>query len=403
MIETKEIKDAIDAQGKAWEEFKVENDAKWAAAEKAIAVLNRPDVNLGGSNVIAAPLPAFVNVKTKQRIPVLQHKDSLAALGERTGTPLPSLGRLLRGMVLGSRADDARELEEERKSLGISADPGGGYLVPTALSGMFVDLLRAKMVLSQAGALTVPMDTADLTVAKLTADPAVSWHGENAAISSSDPTFGAATLHAKTVTALSLMSLELSQDAANIEQVLQNSLARAMAVEIDRAGLQGPTSTTGTAAAPLGIMNAPGRNSVTSIGAPTDWSWLVDAMYKLAATNVPIDQIGAFIAHPAVWKKMTKLPTGLSGDKTPLRAPDDVARLPKLWTTSAPLTGGTTANGIVGYWPDLLFGVRQAINVRVLGERFLADNLQVAVLAYARVDFATVRESSFCTCEGITV
>jgi hypothetical protein len=51
----------------------------------------------------------------------------------------------------------------------------------------------------------------------------------------------------------------------------------------------------------------------------------------------------------------------------------------------------------------LLFGVRKQINVRILQEAFLGSNLQVAVLAYARVDFIAAREESFATMEGITV
>jgi hypothetical protein len=35
--------------------------------------------------------------------------------------------------------------------------------------------------------------------------------------------------------------------------------------------------------------------------------------------------------------------------------------------------------------------------------RSWASNLQVAIVAYARCDFAPAREASFCTLEGITV
>jgi hypothetical protein len=52
---------------------------------------------------------------------------------------------------------------------------------------------------------------------------------------------------------------------------------------------------------------------------------------------------------------------------------------------------------------DLLFGVRKGITVKVLNETFLGSNLQIAVLAYARVDFGATRHQSFCTLEGITV
>jgi hypothetical protein len=50
-----------------------------------------------------------------------------------------------------------------------------------------------------------------------------------------------------------------------------------------------------------------------------------------------------------------------------------------------------------------MFGVRRNIEVRVLNEAFLGSNLQVAVLAYARVDFRATREDNFYTAQGITV
>jgi len=119
--------------------------------------------------------------------------------------------------------------------------------------------------------------------------------------------------------------------------------------------------------------------------------------------NVPAEQIGALIGHPALWKKMRKLKTGITSDLTSLVPPPEVAALPKLWTTAAPLAGGTTAKAVMGNWSDLLFGVRKAITVKVLTEAFMGSNLQVAVLAYARVDFGAARHQSFVTMEGITV
>ncbi len=50
-----------------------------------------------------------------------------------------------------------------------------------------------------------------------------------------------------------------------------------------------------------------------------------------------------------------------------------------------------------------MFGVRKNIEVRVISEAFLGSNLQVAVLAYARVDFMATRADNFYTAEGITV
>lgn len=354
--------------------------------------------NLGGSSESDTPKSSgWVNAKTAEPILVLKHAQHLAQPNGNT----PSVGRFLRGLCLGGQAHDAHELAEERKAMGANEDPSGGYTVSGSLADQWIDNLRANMVLSKAGAITLPMDAGEVAIAKLTADPTCSWHAENAALADASPTFGRLTLKSKTVACLVKFSVELGQDAVNLESQLQGAITKAMANAIDAAGMNGVT--TNAAAAPTGIFNLTGRNSVTSIGAPTTWDFLVDGMYELAADNVSMENIGALIAHPAVWRKMRKLKTGISGDNTPLTMPAEVAALPKLWTTAAPLTGGTTASGIIADWSNLIFGVRKTITVKVLSESYMGSNLQLAVLAYARVDFGAARPAAFCTLEGITV
>lgn len=395
-----ELVKAVEESNKGLDDFKTKFSAKFSARldalEDAEAKARRPQLGGDGAKP-ATTRESWIDTKSQKAIPVLSHGDYLAVKAKDT----PSIGRVLRGLVLGGRASDAQELESERKAMSINSDAAGGFTVAGTLANEWIDLLRAQMVLSKAGARTVPMSSGEMTLARVTGDPTISWHGENADITATEPTLGAVNLRAKTVVCLVKLSLELSQDSANIESILQGTITSAMANAIDSAGLNGVTVDAG--AAPSGILNLSGRNTVTSIGAPTSWDFAIDGMYELLADNVPADRIGALIAHPAVWKKMAKLKTGISSDKTSLVMPSEVAKLPKLWTTAAPLTGGTTATGIIADWRDLLFGVRQDIQVRVLQEAFLGSNLQIAVLAYARVDFAATRAASFCTLEGITV
>lgn len=399
MTDMTEIARILETQGTAFQAFVDRKDAEAAEMRAAIEGIqkkaNRPDTGTGP----APKAETWIDTKSQKPIPVLAHDQPLSTYEAKAATP--SMGRVLRGLVLGGKASDAKVLEEERKAMSIGTDPAGGYTVAGRLATEWIDLLRANMVLSKAGARTVPMDANSLTLARVTGDPTISWHGENAAITASDATLGAVTLRAKTCVCLVKLSLELSQDSANIEQILEGTITRAMANAIDSAGLNGVS--VDAAAAPSGIVNLADRNSVTGIGAPTSWDFAIDGMYELLADNVPADRIGALVAHPALWKKMAKLKTGITNDKTTLVMPDEVAKLPKLWTTAAPLTGGTTATGIIADWRDLLFGVRQDISVRVLSETYLGSNLQIAVLAYARVDFAATRANSFCTLEGITV
>ncbi len=339
----------------------------------------------------------WLDTKTQKPVNVLTHGQSLSDHAQA-----PAVGRFLRGIVMGGRAGDADKLSEERKAMVIGDNVAGGFTVAGTLANEWIDLLRAEMVLSQAGARTVPMPSGTLSLARVTGDPAISWHGENAALSDAAPTLGQITLTARTVVCLVKMSLELSQDSANIEQILTSTIVKAMAGAIDSAGLVGVTGE-GSGVAPSGVTSLSGRNTVTSIGAPTSWDFAIDGLYELMADNVALGNVGAMVAHPALWKKMAKLKSGIASDNTPLTAPDEVAKLRKLWTTAAPLTGGNTATAIVADWRDLLFGVRTDITVRVLQEAYLGTNLQVAVLAYARVDFGATRHKSFCTLEGITV
>lgn len=397
-----EIKTLLDSQGSAMESFANRTRAELEELRTRLdgneARANRARLFGGAPAVNKAPPMRWLETKSGAAVPVLGREHKFADL--HPGRDTPSLGRVLRGLVLGGRAPDAAQLAEERKSLSMAVDPSGGYTVGGALAGQWIDRLRAAMVLSRAGVTTVPVEGRDLTIARLDTDPTVSWHGENAALPASDPNLGAVTLRPMTAVALVKLSLELAQDSANIEEILATSLTGALATAIDQAGLVGVT--TDAAAAPGGIFDLSGRNTVTGVGAPTSWDWAVDAMYELLADNVPQERIGALIGHPAIWKLMRKLKTGIASDNTPLSMPDEVAKLPKLWTTSAPLDG-STAKAVIGDWSNLLWGIRQDISVRVLSEAYLGSNLQVAVLGYARVDFAAARPQSFCTIEGITV
>ena len=73
-----------------------------------------------------------------------------------------SVGRIIRSVLTG-RPDDLTALEMQAVTRG--SDTGGGYLLTPALSTRFIDLARARSVVIAAGAQTLPMDTAELSLA----------------------------------------------------------------------------------------------------------------------------------------------------------------------------------------------------------------------------------------------
>lgn len=386
MTDLSEITRLVQEQGASWTEAFTDLKKTVTELEKK-AGRPRP----GADGPVPMPGEAWYDTKTRQPVRVLTH-DQPVSTHRQPGR----VGRMLRGLVMAGRADDAAELTEERKALGVSSDVDGGFTVSGTLANEWIDALRAAMVLSRAGARTIPMAGATLSLAKLTADPTVTWHGENALVPEASPTFGMVTLSARTAVCLVKLSLELSQDSANIEQILSSTLVNAMATAIDSAGINGVA--TDAAAAPAGLVGLSGRGTVPAVGAPTSWDFAIDALHTLLAANVPMGDITAMIANPDLWKTMAKLRTGIASDNTPLTMPAEVAGLQKLWTTAAP-----TGKAIFGNFADLLFGIRQNIQVKVLTEAFLGSNLQIGVLCYARCDFAATRPASFVTAEGITV
>lgn len=160
-----------------------------------------------------------------------------------------SLGRAVKSMLTG----DWSQAQAEWRAMGGSSDVLGGFLMPDPMSLVVIDLARNETVCFKAGAGTVKMDGASLTMARVTGDPTVAWKRENAAAAVSDGGVGAVTLKAKTLVGLVKVSLELVSDAPNAGAVIKHALGAAIAIELDRVLLRGK----GAAIEPMDVHNWP--------------------------------------------------------------------------------------------------------------------------------------------------
>jgi HK97 family phage major capsid protein len=172
-----------------------------------------------------------------------------------------SLGRAIRAMVLG----DWRAAPAEARAMGTGTSVTGGLLVPTMLSARVIDLARNQARIFQAGALTVPMETKDVNLAKITKDPVASWKAENQPATASDIELGQIALQSRTLVALVKASVELMEDAQNFSSVVENALAAALALELDRAALRGGGAGIGPIE-PVGLRFTTGVNLVVVNG-----------------------------------------------------------------------------------------------------------------------------------------
>lgn len=299
-----------------------------------------------------------------------------------------SFGRCLKAMVLG----DWRHAEQERQILAsgsTTSNPGGGWLIPAPLSSEIIDLARSQSVCIAAGARTVPMESSDLTIARLDTDPVVSVKGENDAFADTPPIFDSVMLVSHTVGCFATFSRELVTDAPNCPELLSAVFAKALANTWDNYCLMGTTSQH-----PIGIVNHPGVNTITSVGAVT-YDDLLDAIQKVEEDN---HEPRAFVISPAVKNTLGKLVVNSETNHYVSPLPPDVSELRRLVSTQI-----DDEYCVLGDFSEVLIGIRQDVEISIsqeAGETFQRN--QVAVRALLRGDVAIARPAALCVLSGIT-
>lgn len=342
------------------------------------------------------------HIMVNDEIRAYRHAESMARSVQVP--PLPdgirleelSLARMLRGHVLG----DWQNADAERRTMSGLSGTTGGFMIPDAMSVRIIDLARNKTILSQAGAVTVPMATRKLVVAKISGDPMAQWRKENQTIDESDATFGALELDAQVLAVLTRVSIELLEDASGFGSMLENQIANALALELDRAGLLG----TG-ANEPLGLFNWPGLQEIssgTNGAAPTNYDqWSQAVQYLMAVNASPTTTVMA----PRTWGTLDRL---VDGTGVPLAAPESYKALRKLVSNQIPIDqthGSATAasTAFVGGFENVLIGMRTSIVLEAFRQETDAvKNMQVLVRGYLRADIGVIRDTHLLKITGIT-
>lgn len=303
------------------------------------------------------------------------------------------LGDAVRAMITGARND------LERRALSEGTSSAGGYTVPAPLATWFIDRLRAQSVAIRAGAMTVPMASSTMAIARLETDPTIGWRAENAALAEGDPTFGRVLLTAKSLAGIVKISRELFADTVNGGAMIENALVKAMSLEMDRAAIYGD----GSSNSPTGIINTSGINFVsmgTNGAQLASYDKLIDAVYEMQLDNAA-DPTG-MIMHPRTGASLAKLKDSQSN---PLTVPEMIAKIPRLLTTSAPIAetqgSASTASSIVfGDFSQLYIGLRESISIQMLDQLYAANG-QVALAVHARMDVQLAHKESFSQLKGI--
>lgn len=283
----------------------------------------------------------------------------------------------------------------------------GGNLVATDLrTGSFIDLLRAKAMVTRMGATVISGLVGNVEIPRQTGASTTYWLAENTDPTESNATFDKVPLKPKTIGALSSVSRNLLlQSSMNVEAFVRNELAVSLALGIDLAALCG----TGTDNQPTGIANMSGICTVEggTNGGSLTFDKLIDMETQVATANADVTNM-YYLCNAAtigflkkikntsgdyIWKPITEaVRNGFPGEVNGYA----VGRSNQV---RSGLEKGTSKNCheiYFGNWADLLIGEWGFLEIDVnrYGDAWKSGGVEIRALQ--TIDIAVRHPKSFC-------
>ncbi|WP_332933505.1 phage major capsid protein [Clostridioides difficile] len=306
------------------------------------------------------------------KIKALSKKDSFERALNINNSQNLSLGKYIKGMHIGDWKDASNEMEAY-KALNTST---GSTLIPPAMSAKIIDLARSKLALSNVS--VIPMETNNLTLAKVKNDPSFSFKKELEVATQSNMEFEGIDLKTKTVYGYMKISLELLESASNIDAIISDAIAESIARVIDKAGLYGVGESE-----PKGILTYTGINKVSeSLISTSKYNGLVKGIGLIKKANGEATDI--------LYNSNTETDLNLLVDTTgqPLNEPKVVEQIEK--TTSNQIKDN---QAIVFDRDSILMGLQNNIRIETSREMGFTDG-SVYFRVYGFVDFVVMNEKN---------
>lgn len=150
----------------------------------------------------------------------------------------------------------------EKRDMTAGTDANGGFFVPTDVEQTVIGALRPRLVLANAGAVTLGGLNGDVSMPR-TGGVSVSWKTENGEADETTPTIDQVTLSPKRVTGYTDVTRQLiRQSSPDVEAMLREDFFGAVAAAIDAVGING-----GGSNEPTGILSTAGIGAVYAGGA----------------------------------------------------------------------------------------------------------------------------------------
>ena len=252
--------------------------------------------------------------------------------------------------------------------------------------GDFIDVLRNASSVMQAGATMLTGLSGDVKIPKKTAAATAAWiASEGGAAAESEMTVGQVSMNPKTLGAFTDVNRQLLiQSSLDVEALIRNDLTSAIALTIDKAGLEGA----GTGGAPTGILSTSGVNTVTSFAnANPTFAEVVSLETAIAEDNALMGNL-AYILPASMYGalKTTEKATGTAqfvADGTTMNGYRAIVS-----------NQATAGNLYFGNFSDLLIGMFGGLDI-VVDPYTASTTGTIRVVALQSVDVAVRHAVSF--------
>lgn len=346
-------------------EFLAAAERRMAADVRDVAV-DPLDAELGGYSVlraIAAQVPGLAVDAGRER-------EVSAELQRRSG-------RRHEGLTVPLAALERRVVTTAAPVGG----PGGNIIATDHRPDLFIEPLRARLVVRRLGARVLSGLVGNLDIPRLSKSASGGWVAENAAITASDPEFDKVSLAPKHVGGIVEVSRNLIQQSSpDVEQLVRADLAAVLARAIDAAAIAGGGTTQ-----PLGVVGTVGVGSVTWAAT---WAKILEFISDIETADGAEGSL-AWLTHPKVLPTLagTLKVTGDAGAGFLADAPDRMAGFPLATSTLVPTDLGAGSDKtalILGEWSQLIVGYWSELDILVNPfetTAYAKGNVQVRAMA----------------------
>ena len=263
---------------------------------------------------------------------------------------------------------------------------GGDLIAPDFRPGSFIELLRNRSALTQAGITTLTGLSGNVAIPRQASSGTAYWLAESGAPTESQQSIDQVNLSPKTLGAFTDYSRRLMlQSSIDVEGMIRSDLAQVIALEIDRVGLYGLGNTN----QPLGVKATTGINTSDFAADTPTWAEVVGMEGLIEADNADIGQMryiinSTMLANLKVKERASGYPVYVIDNETTMNG-------------YPVIVSNQVATGDVwfGVWSQLILGLWSGLDLTVDPYTHSTSGT-IRVVALQDLDYAVRHPESFC-------